>query len=61
MLVIPYCTALQQLAIRRRRTVLAAAAIALREAHAVNDAERQAFARRAIAYGPQALQGRCYR
>jgi len=39
------CAALQQTAIRRRDATLAEAAIRLRETHAANDAEREAFAR----------------
>ena len=41
-----YCRALQRLAIRRRDPLLLDAAIRLRETHAANDAEREAFARR---------------
>lgn len=38
-----FCVALQRLAIRRRDPVLLEAAIRLREVHASNDAERDAF------------------
>ena len=40
-----FCVALQRLAVRRRDPVLLEAAIRLREVHASNDAERQAFTR----------------
>ncbi len=40
-----FCVALQRLAVRRRDPVLLEAAIRLREVHASNDAERQAFNR----------------
>ena len=39
------CGWLSRLAIRRRESALLGAAIRLREGHAVNDAEREAFAR----------------
>jgi len=40
-----FCTELQRLAIRRRDPALLEAAMRLREAHAANEAEREAFAR----------------
>ena len=40
-----FCTELQRAAIRRRAPELLDAAIRLRAEHAVNDAEREAFAR----------------
>lgn len=40
-----FCIALQRLAIRRRDPLLLDAAIRLRETHAGNDAEHEAFAR----------------
>src|SRR5438309_5769829 len=43
-----FCTALQRLAIRRRHPTLLEAAIRLRETHAANDAEREAFTRRPV-------------